>query len=255
MKFKDRVKDLVRLKPSEIICNPSNWHEHPSEQIDFFLGLLAEVGFAGVCMVFVNEDGKYELVDGEMRTKYSSDDDSPIPCVVLDVTRQEAQKLLAFYDQIGQRGTVNDIKLFDLLNTLDLGDASLTKNADLILLGLDVDTGNKQPDEGTQVNQMDLLPHEHYDYVIVLARNSHDWNIMHDLLKLKTVRYGKSKKQIGVGRAIDAGQLIKLLQGKPPKILDSDPAPTSSNVDLLLKPIPTKPAKLPPPRASKGKRR
>jgi hypothetical protein len=213
MTFRDRVKDLIRLKPSEIVCNPANWHEHPSEQIDFFMGLLAEVGFAGVCMVFLNEDGKYELIDGEMRTKYSSDDDTPIPCVVLDVTRQEAQKLLAFYDQIGQRGITNDIKLFDLINALELSDASLNKNADLIMLGLDVDAGEGQPEEGTEVNQMDLLPHEHYDYVIVLARNTHDWNNLHDLLQLKTVRYGRSKKQIGVGRAIDASQLIKLLQG------------------------------------------
>jgi hypothetical protein len=255
MKFKDRVKELVRLRPSEIVCNPSNWHEHPSEQIDFFIGLLAEVGFAGVCMVFLNEDGKYELVDGEMRTKYSSDDDSPIPCVVLDVTRDEAQKLLAFYDQIGQRGTINDIKLFDLLNTLDLGDASLTKNADLILLGLDIENGNQQPDEGTQVNRMDLLPHEHYDYVIVLARNTHDWNILHDLLKLKTVRYGKCKKQIGVGRAVDAGQVIKLLKDKPPIPGQAEPAPASSSSgDLLLD---SQPPKLPPPppRSNKGKRR
>ena len=51
------------------------------------MGLLAEVGFAGVCMVFVNEDGKYELIDGEMRTKFASQGDTPIPCLVLGVTR------------------------------------------------------------------------------------------------------------------------------------------------------------------------
>lgn len=245
MKFRDRVKDLIRLKPSEIVCNPANWHEHPSEQIDFFIGLLAEVGFAGVCMVFVNEDGKYELVDGEMRTKFASEDDTPIPCVVLDVTRQEAQKLLAFYDQIGQRGTVNDIKLFELLNTLDLDDASLSKNADLILLGLDVELAGGEAEEGTEVNQMDLLPHEHYDYVIVLARNTHDWNNLHDLLKLKTVQYGRSKKQIGVGRAIDASKLIELLKGK-----DNQPkSQTESSIDPLLD------APSPARRSKKGDRR
>jgi hypothetical protein len=244
MTFRDRVKDLIRLKPSEIVCNPANWHEHPSEQIDFFMGLLAEVGFAGVCMVFLNEDGKYELIDGEMRTKYSSDDDTPIPCVVLDVTRQEAQKLLAFYDQIGQRGITNDIKLFDLINALELSDASLNKNADLIMLGLDVDAGEGQPEEGTEVNQMDLLPHEHYDYVIVLARNTHDWNNLHDLLQLKTVRYGRSKKQIGVGRAIDASQLIKLLQGNR----------SAPPVEPIHDPLIGIPA-IPPSTSKKGKRK
>ena len=209
--FRDRVKELVRLKPSEIIVNESNWHEHPAEQIDFFRGLLAEVGFAGVCMVFVNENGKFELIDGEMRQSVASDGDFEIPCIVLDVTREEAEKLLAFHDKIGEMGLTNDKKLFELIDRMFLRDASLTQNADILLSTLDLDQSKPEPADGTQVQQLELVPHEHYDYVIVLARNIQDWGRMHDLLKLKTVKYGRTKSRVGIGRAIEANYLINLL--------------------------------------------
>ena len=65
---------------------------------------------------------------------------------------------------------------------------------------------------------MDLRPHEHYDHVIVLARNTHEWNQLVELLDLPVIQSSRMRKaKIGVGRGIAASRLISLLEGKGPK--------------------------------------
>jgi hypothetical protein len=56
--------------------------------------------------------------------------------------------------------------------------------------------------------EMELRPHEHYDYVIVLARNTQDWNRLVELLDLQTVR---RRGRIGAARGLEASRLIELL--------------------------------------------
>ena len=55
-----------------------------------------------------------------------------------------------------------------------------------------------------------LKPHEHYDYVLVLAKNTHEWMRLVEVLDLPYVtrRMGK----VGVGRAILASKLLWLLE-------------------------------------------
>jgi hypothetical protein len=57
-----------------------------------------------------------------------------------------------------------------------------------------------------------LKPHEHYDYVLVLAKNTREWNRLMEVLELPYVtrRMGK----IGVGRAILASELLRILETK-----------------------------------------
>jgi len=71
--------------------------------------------------------------------------------------------------------------------------------------------GDEDPTEGPEA--MYLRPHEHYDYVIVLASNTNEWNILMDLLDLKTVRRSTRKPKFGIGRGVKAATLIELIQG------------------------------------------
>lgn len=61
-------------------------------------------------------------------------------------------------------------------------------------------------------DEMDLRPHEHYDYVIVLARSTHQWHNLIDKLGLKP-RTSSQKTKVGCGRAIAADKLLALLEG------------------------------------------
>lgn len=109
--MKDRIKEFKRIPANEILPNPKNWREHPSEQVKAFSSLLDEVGFADVVIVRETEAG-YELIDGHMRVGLLQGHD--IPAVVLDVTEEEASLLLSTLDPIGTMAKENKDKLAKL---------------------------------------------------------------------------------------------------------------------------------------------
>lgn len=63
------------------------------------------------------------------------------------------------------------------------------------------------------INAMELKPHEHYDYVVVLARSTHEWNVLVDRLGLAKVDATAGKSKLGIGRAVAASKLLELLGG------------------------------------------
>ncbi len=113
MHIRDRVVELRRVPASQLKPNPANWRSHPKEQADALRGLLAEVGFAGAALARELEDGSLVLIDGHLRAETTGD--QPIPVLVLDVTAEEADKLLATFDPIGAMATADAEKLEALL--------------------------------------------------------------------------------------------------------------------------------------------
>jgi hypothetical protein len=65
------------------------------------------------------------------------------------------------------------------------------------------------------VPEMELLPYEHYDYVLVLARTTFDFNLLCDRLRLEKrqatndIRY---RGKIGLARAVPADRLLAILK-------------------------------------------
>lgn len=98
MKIRDRIKELRRIKASEILPNPKNWRTHPTEQQNALRGVMAEIGMADAVLARVVEGGKLMLVDGHMRVEAAGD--SVIPVLVLDLDDEEADKILATFDPI-----------------------------------------------------------------------------------------------------------------------------------------------------------
>ena len=118
MLIKDRIVELKRIKGSQLRPNPKNWRTHSKEQQDAIKGILAEVGFAGACLVRQLEDGSYMLIDGHARTEVSGE--AELPCLVLDVTEQEADKILATYDPLGAMAGKDAEKLDELLKSFEM---------------------------------------------------------------------------------------------------------------------------------------
>ena len=58
--------------------------------------------------------------------------------------------------------------------------------------------GDGQPDGPPD---MELRPHEHYDYVIVLARTVYEWNRLVELFQLGEVQGVKMKKRVASAAA------------------------------------------------------
>lgn len=122
--IRDRVKSLRRVRASELVANPQNWRTHPTNQKGALQAMLADVGFAAPLIARERKDGKLELIDGHLRAELGKGDEK-VPVVVLDVTEEEADKLLATLDPIGALAGRDSKALEKLLDGLRLDSAGL----------------------------------------------------------------------------------------------------------------------------------
>jgi len=122
MKLRDRIKELRRVKASEILPNPANWRTHPKAQQDAMRGILAEVGIADALLVRETPAG-LQLIDGHLRADVSPDSEWPV--LVLDVDDQEAAKLLATFDPLSAMAETDPEKLKELLRQIDIDSEAL----------------------------------------------------------------------------------------------------------------------------------
>ena len=112
MQIRDRIKELRRVRASELIPNPKNWRTHPSAQQDALRGVLAEVGYADALIARETPDGLM-LVDGHLRAETTPD--SNVPVLVLDINEAEADLMLATLDPLAAMAGRDEERLTDLL--------------------------------------------------------------------------------------------------------------------------------------------
>lgn len=139
--IRDRIKELRRVKASELRPNPRNWRTHPDGQRAALSGVLTEIGYAGALLAREADGGQLVLIDGHLRAETTPDQE--VPVLVLDVTEAEADKLLAVVDPIGAMATVDAAKLESLLAEITTDDAALQAMLD----GLAGDAGLNLPAE------------------------------------------------------------------------------------------------------------
>ena len=117
MKIRDRVKELRRVRASELIPNPKNWRTHPTAQKDALRGVLAEIGYADALIAREQEDGTLQLLDGHLRAETTPDQE--IPVLIVDVTQAEADKILATLDPLSAMAGKDVELLGDLVANLE----------------------------------------------------------------------------------------------------------------------------------------
>jgi len=206
--FRDRIKELRRVKAGELRANVKNWRVHPEGQKSALAGMLKEVGFVGA-LIAREVDGKLELIDGHLRADVAAE--SEVPVLIVDLNEAEAAKVLATYDPLSGMALVDDAQLAALL-----GEVNLDDNAELRRLLTDLHEELKIEDkaaadggiEKREIEGMALQPHEHYDYLVVLATTTQEWNLLCERLKLAPTQ---RRKSMGTCRAIRANALIEAL--------------------------------------------
>jgi hypothetical protein len=123
MKIRDRIKELRRVPAAELRPNPRNWRTHSAAQRDALQGILAEVGYAGALLARELSDGSLELIDGHLRAETTPD--MPVPVLVLDVTEDEANKILATHDPLAALAGVDCDALISLLDGVQVQSEAL----------------------------------------------------------------------------------------------------------------------------------
>lgn len=122
VEVRDRIKELRRIPASELIPNARNWRRHPQAQRDALSGILSEVGFADAVLARETPDG-LTLVDGHLRADVMQDE--LVPVLVLDITEEEADKILLTLDPMAAMATTDADALLALLEQTAVDNSAL----------------------------------------------------------------------------------------------------------------------------------
>lgn len=128
MQIRDRIKELRRVLASELRPNPRNWRAHPDPQRDALRGVLAEVGYADALLARELPDGSLQLVDGHLRAETTPD--AVVPVLVLDVSEEEADKILLTLDPLAALAGVETTRLAELLTATTFESPQLAQMLD-----------------------------------------------------------------------------------------------------------------------------
>lgn len=140
-----------------------------------------------------------------------------VPCIVADDLTDEQIKAFRIADNSSSSESEWDI---DLLN-LEMADLPF----DFTDFGLYLDNDiieNKKGD-GTGVDEkeipkMELRAFEHYDYLVFVFDNQHDFLNMAQEFGIQIVDAGWVNRKIGIGRVIKGAELVKRIRNKDSNI-------------------------------------
>lgn len=113
--MRDRVQELRRVPASDLIAHPKNWRRHPAHQSAAVKALIGEVGFASALIVRETAAG-LQIIDGHLRADLLDGED--VPVLIVDVTDDEAEMLLATLDPLAGLAEADSGQLAALLDGL-----------------------------------------------------------------------------------------------------------------------------------------
>ncbi len=212
MKIRDRVRELRRVRAGDLKPNPRNWRTHPKAQQDALRGLLAEVGYADALLARELPDGSLELVDCHLRAETTPD--AEVPVLILDVTEEEAAKILATVDPLAAMAETDAAALEALLAGIETDSdavrallAGVAEAAGLTAAA----SGNPAPDPGARLDEAEALREKWK------TERGQLWEIgQHRLL------CGDATAKDDVGRLLD-GNTPFVMVTDPPYGVDYDP--------------------------------
>ncbi len=145
-RIRDRVVDLRRVRAGELVPNPRNWRRHPERQRSALRGLLRQIGYADA-LIAREQDGALVLIDGHLRQ--SLDPEQVVPVLVLDLSEEEADTLLATLDPLSAMALPDPGPLAELLERVHASAAAVTELLDSLArsAGLPSGRGLVDPEE------------------------------------------------------------------------------------------------------------
>src|SRR5436190_1409171 len=111
-KVRNRITKHVRVRAGDLLPHEHNARLHPDAQRRALLDLYAEVGFARSLLAYELPDGRLKLIDGHLRQRL--DPDMIVDVEVLDVSDDEARKLLLSIDPLAALADYDQARLDEL---------------------------------------------------------------------------------------------------------------------------------------------
>jgi hypothetical protein len=236
--FRNRILEIKQLKASELLNNDGNWRLHPDVQRESLVGVLTEVGKADILKAYrsARAGGQLVLYDGHLRKDI--DPDEVWTVAITDLTDAEADKMLLLGDPIAAMAELNAAKVLELTDrtmTDNLAVREMMRRMELdaqhVAENAEDEAAPEKPEKQGPA-AMELMPFEHYDYVLLFFSNELDWLAAIDVLGLERRSDQRKTHKIGLARCIKGKPVVERLQkaefaaaqaaaGKP------NPAPTT----------------------------
>ena len=112
MNIKSRIIDHLVIRAGDLVPHELNPRRHSEEQREALKALYEEIGFARSVLAYRLPDGRLKLIDGHLRQ--ALDPEMRIEVEVLDVSDEEARKLLLSLDPLAQLADYDDRVLDEL---------------------------------------------------------------------------------------------------------------------------------------------
>jgi hypothetical protein len=173
--IRDRVQDFRRVPARELLDHDANPRRHPQAQRDALCGVLEQVGVAGALTAYHSQrnGGKLTLIDGHLRKQ---DYDLDWPTLILDVTDEEADLLLATHDPLAALAEYDKPKLDALLQEVRAKSPAVVA----MLKDLAKNTGAGKEDR----DKAPVLPPERFE-VLVECRDEGQQREVYDRLTVE----------------------------------------------------------------------
>jgi len=214
--FKDRIVELRRMRAAELMDNEGNWRIHPEAQKDAMMGVLREIGKADALLAYPSEreGGRLVLFNGHLRK--GLDGEEVWPVLVTDLTDAEADYMLAVFDPISAMAGMDSEKMQALQDNVASGEWAVRELLRQLAMQSDellrqAEKEERKAEEGGP-QQMELLPFEHYDYILLMFRNELDWVAAVDTLGLQRAADPRKTKRVGLARVIEGSRVIERLR-------------------------------------------
>lgn len=175
MQIRDRIQEFRRVRASSLRPNPRNWRTHPQAQRDALRGVLAEVGYAGALLARQLPDGALELIDGHLRAETTPDQD--VPVLVLDVSDEEADKLLAVLDPLAAMAEADGQAMAALVTQVETDNHAVRAMLDNLLAGQEPPPELQEP----HAEPPEVEIHDAFQ-VVVECRDEHEQQEVYERL-------------------------------------------------------------------------
>jgi hypothetical protein len=99
--MRNRIREHRKVRVGDLVPHELNPRVHTADQREALHALFGEIGFARSLLAYELADGRLKLIDGHLRQRELDPDDC-IDVEILDVTDDEARKLLLSLDPLAQ---------------------------------------------------------------------------------------------------------------------------------------------------------
>ncbi len=165
--------------------------------------MLREIGYADALLAREQADGSLRLIDGHLRAEITPD--TVVPVLIVDVTEDEADKLLLTLDPLAGMAQADSERIKELLATVQTDDEAVGALLEMI--------ANQAAPRANQQGPL-VDPEPQIDQAAELQRR---WSTMHGQI------WQIGSARLACGDCTDAALVARLFQGSQARMVWTDP--------------------------------